>query len=61
MNNEPLVLKVSDLVTLLGLSRTTLYRLIAADAFPKPVNLSPRRVGWLAATVDDWLTARSKK
>jgi prophage regulatory protein len=61
MNNEPLVLKVSDLVTLLGLSRTTLYRLIAADAFPKPVNLSPRRVGWLAATVNDWLTARSKK
>ncbi|MER2625292.1 MAG: AlpA family phage regulatory protein [Accumulibacter sp.] len=61
MNNEPLVLKVSDLVAMLGLSRTTLYRLIAAKAFPKPVNLSPRRVGWLAATVDDWLTARSKK
>lgn len=61
MNTNPLIYKISELVVLLGLSRTTLYRLIAADAFPKPVNLSPRRVGWLAATIDDWLAARSKK
>jgi len=61
MNTNPLIYKISELVAVLGLSRTTIYRAVAAGTFPKPLSLSPRRVGWLAATVDDWLAARSKK
>lgn len=38
-----------------GLSRSTIYLKVAQGSFPKPINLGPRAVGWLAAEVDAWL------
>ncbi|MDZ4251490.1 MAG: AlpA family transcriptional regulator [Sulfuritalea sp.] len=40
-----------------GLSRSTIYLRIAAGAFPAPVNLGSRAVGWLESEIDDWLTS----
>jgi len=41
-----------------GLSKATIYRLLAREAFPPRVKLSPRCVGWRVADVDTWLAAR---
>lgn len=41
-----------------GLSRTALYRLIAAKDFPTQVRLSTNTVGWLCSEVDDWIAGR---
>ena len=38
-----------------GLSRSTIYLKVAQGTFPKPINLGPRAVGWVAAEVDRWL------
>ena len=38
-----------------GLSRSTIYLKIAQGSFPKPINLGPRAVGWVAAEIDAWL------
>ncbi|GAB3366256.1 hypothetical protein GCM10027431_07960 [Lysobacter rhizosphaerae] len=38
-----------------GLSRSTIYLKVAQGAFPKPINLGPRAVGWVAAEIDWWL------
>jgi prophage regulatory protein len=35
-----------------GLGRSTVYRLIAAGAFPAPVRLGPRAVGWRWSDLD---------
>ncbi|MDO9384604.1 MAG: AlpA family phage regulatory protein [Hyphomicrobiaceae bacterium] len=40
------------------LSRSTLYRLVAQNAFPKPIKVSPNRRAWRATDVDTWLEAR---
>ena len=40
------------------LSKTSLYRLIAAGRFPRPVALGRRARGWPEDEVDDWLEAR---
>jgi prophage regulatory protein len=51
---------VSDLLRLpavvrhTGLSRSTIYRLMAARHFPAPVKLAGRAVGWRKADVDRW-------
>jgi prophage regulatory protein len=51
---------VSDLLRLpavvkhTGLSRSTIYRLMASRHFPVPVKLSSRAVGWRKADVDRW-------
>ena len=42
-----------------GLSRSTVYVYIARGLFPRRQRvLGPRRVGWLAADVCDWIATR---
>jgi len=41
-----------------GLSRSSLYRLIAAGSFPSPIQLSANAVGWLETEVSAWIEAR---
>ena len=44
-----------DVEKLVGLSRSTLYAMMAEGNFPKPVKLGKRAVGWREADVQDWL------
>jgi prophage regulatory protein len=41
-----------------GLTRSTLYRLMAQRAFPTPVKLAKRSVGWRQHDVREWNEAR---
>ena len=43
-----------------GLPRSSIYLLMAAGKFPKPVKLGPRAVGWVECEVEHWLVARIK-
>ena len=42
---------------LTGLARSTIYALVKAGRFPKPLRLGPRAVGWRLADVLAWLDA----
>ena len=42
----------------IGLSRSTIYAMMAENAFPKPVRLGKRAVGWTEATIAEWLASR---
>jgi prophage regulatory protein len=41
-----------------GLPASTLYELIAKNAFPKQVKISPRIVVWLEDEIDAWMAAQ---
>lgn len=41
-----------------SLSRSQLYFLMSEGRFPRPVNLTERRVAWVAEEVDAWVKAR---
>ncbi|MGH9436170.1 MAG: helix-turn-helix transcriptional regulator [Terriglobia bacterium] len=41
-----------------GLSRSSLYRLIAVGSFPSPILLSANAVGWLETEVSAWIAGR---
>ena len=43
------------------LSRSTIYVMVAAGRFPKPVPLGARAVGWIESELDDWLRDRIAK
>ena len=55
---EKRALKLEEVVARVGLSRATLYRMIALGAFPRPVRLSTRATGWRTDEVDEWLASR---
>ncbi len=42
-----------------GLSRSTLYAMMAEGKFPKPVKLGKRAVGWRESALTNWLDSRS--
>ena len=47
-----------DLVSLTGLSATTIWRLRRCGHIPAPLQLSPGRIGWRRSEVLAWLEAR---
>lgn len=48
-----------DVEILTGLSRSTLYAMMAEGTFPKPVKLGKRAVGWREVDLSNWLESRS--
>jgi len=51
-------LRLQAVVRVTGLSRSTLYRLIADKQFPRPVRLGPRAVAWRRQDVEAWSETR---
>jgi prophage regulatory protein len=43
-----------------GLSRSTIYDLMAKGAFPRPVRLTGRAVAWPESAIAEWLAQRPK-
>lgn len=41
-----------------GLSRSTLYAMMAEGDFPRPVRLGKRAVGWTETAIVQWLDSR---
>jgi predicted DNA-binding transcriptional regulator AlpA len=52
------MLRLSQVATITGLSKTKIYQLQLQGDFPMRVQLSPRRVAWVEADVQAWLAAR---
>ncbi|MDC0496110.1 AlpA family phage regulatory protein [Planktomarina temperata] len=40
---------------MLGLSRSTIYRMMNHGEFPRPVRIGRRAVGWSSSDVEEWL------
>lgn len=58
LNLHDRIMRRREVEFVCGLSRSTLYREIAAKNFPAPVRLSKNTVGFLASQVFAWLAAR---
>jgi prophage regulatory protein len=52
------VLSLQVVLERVPVSRVTLWRMERAGQFPRRLQISPNRVGWLEADVDAWLEER---
>lgn len=52
------ILRLKDVISQTGLARSTIYKYIHADSFPKPVPLGGRSVGWVESEIQVWIAER---
>lgn len=52
------IIRLPEVKTKTGNSRSTIYEQIKRGTFPAPIGLGGRSVGWLEHEVDAWITAR---
>tara|TARA_R110000796_G_scaffold19804_1_gene59339 strand:+ start:271 stop:489 length:219 start_codon:yes stop_codon:yes gene_type:complete len=54
------VIKMKELVGVVGISRSYIYALQARGEFPRPIRLvkGGRATGYLRSEIDDWLKGR---
>ena len=55
MENIDRIVRLNELVTIVGLSRSTIYRLIQENKFPKQIHLSERTMGWRLSIINEWI------
>ena len=52
------LLRRPDVEKATGLSRSTIYAMMAEGSFPKPIRITKRAVAWHASDVRAWIEAR---
>lgn len=55
------ILRLPAVEARIGLSRSTIYQLVAQRRFPRQIALGARSVGWLESEVDQWLAGQVER
>ena len=55
---KPLYLELEAVAAVVALAATTVQRLVREGEFPRPRQLSGRRVAWLVREVEEWAETR---
>ena len=48
-----------QVLEMIGVSRTTLWRMVRAGTFPRPVRITERNCGFVLDNVEAWMKARA--
>lgn len=52
------VYRLKEVCALIKLSPASIYRLIEAEAFPKPIRIGVKAVAWRETDLEEWLASR---
>lgn len=52
---NPKILRLPTVKEITGLARSTIYLKISEGAFPLPISLGKRSIGWLESDIHDWI------
>lgn len=55
---EERLLRVKDVIEKIGISRSRLFRLVAADKFPQPIRIADRAARWRLSQGMEWMDSR---
>lgn len=53
-----MLLSLPEVVAITGCSRSFILTHVAAGTFPQPVKIGPKKQGWIAAELDEWMRQR---
>ncbi len=49
------LLRLPEVIQIVGLSRSTIYLLMQNENFPQPIKLTSRSVAWPQSRVESWI------
>ena len=55
------IIRRKDVETMIGLSRSTIYKLMSQGTFPNAIRLGPRAVGWRLSDIEDWIDRQATR
>lgn len=53
------ILKLPEVISATALSRSSIYAYISKGAFPKPIPLGEKSVGWISSEITTWISDRA--
>jgi len=58
MNSE--FIRLPEVLYLTGLGKTSIYKLVNNNAFPKPISFSAGRIAWKTVDIQNWIESKIK-
>lgn len=55
---RPRIIRLKEVKTMTGLSRSTIYQYIKDDLFPSQIKLGLRCVGWTENEITQWINSK---
>ena len=55
---EDRFIRMKELTTIVGVGKSTIYSLIAANKFPPQVKVTQKISGWRLSTIMEWMDSR---
>ncbi|MBK67887.1 MAG: AlpA family transcriptional regulator [Rickettsiales bacterium] len=55
------ILRLKEVMDLVGLSRSTIYLKMKLGEFPKSIEISQRCIGWTQSSIEEWIEDKIKK
>ena len=59
MDGPDRLMRIDEILEMLGISENTLRRMIKEGGFPKPIYISPRSPRWWLSDIMKWLESRA--
>jgi prophage regulatory protein len=57
--SENVILRMNAVCKRIGVCRSSVYRFMAHNDFPKPIELGSRSRGWLEVEISKWISQRA--
>ena len=52
------IIRLQEVIQLTGLARSTVYKFIKNQSFPRQVSLGGRSVGWVESEIQAWIAEK---
>ncbi len=52
------LIRLNEVKSLTGLGRSTIYKYMSEDQFPKTVDLGGRAVAWVESEIHEWIATK---
>ena len=59
-DTQVLLVRLRQLTSIVGLSRSTIYRLVKAGNFPKPIRIGISSLAWRMDEIHKWIDSRNR-